>query len=243
MNALEKNRFTKAWAQFGRSLPRPRAVLAISAHWYGAFSGVTAMAKPRTIHDFAGFPDPLRSFQYRAPGSPELAAEVAELVKPTQVHLDRDSWGLDHGTWSVLCHVFPNADIPVVQLSIDARRSFDQHMAVGAALEPLRRSGVLIVGSGNVVHNLSKLRWRETNAEFDWNRRFDRAARSAMAKDPSQVAALRQHPDYRLAVPTPDHFIPLLYIAGVASAAGTGGDVLVEGAQMGSLSMTSFVVR
>jgi 4,5-DOPA dioxygenase extradiol len=239
---LESNRFTKAWAKFGRSIPRPRAVLAISAHWYGAFSAVTAMAKPRTIHDFSGFPDALRRFQYRAPGSPELAAEVAELVKPTRVDLDADSWGFDHGTWSVLCHVFPQADIPVVQLSLDARRSFDQHAALGAALEPLRRRGVLIVGSGNVVHNLGKLSWRDADAEFDWNRRFDEAARQAMADDPTQVAGLQRHRDYRLAVPTPDHFIPLLYIAGVAIAAGTSGEVLVGGPQMGSLSMTSFVV-
>lgn len=242
-NALERNRFTKAWARLGTSLPRPRAVLVISAHWYGRFSAVTAMARPRTIHDFNGFPPPLSTFQYPAPGSPELAAEVAELVKPTRVNLDADSWGLDHGTWSVLCHVFPRADVPVVQLSIDAGLSFDQHVALGAALEPLRRRGVLILGSGNVVHNLRMVAWRDPDAEFDWNRRFDQAARTAMAKDPSAVAGLRVHRDYAMAVPTPDHFIPLLYVAGVAVAASASGDVLVSGPSMGSLSMTSFVVR
>jgi 4,5-DOPA dioxygenase extradiol len=199
------------------------------------------MDRLRTIHDFSGFPDALRRFQYRAAGSPELAAEVAEVVKPTRVDLDAQSWGLDHGTWSVLCHVFPNADVPVVQLSLDARRSFDEHVALGAALESLRHGGVLIVGSGNVVHNLGLLRWRD--AEFDWNRRFDEAAREVMAHDPSAAAALRQHRDYRLAVPTPDHFLPLLYVAGVASVARSAGEVLVGGTQMGSLSMTSFVVR
>lgn len=242
-NALERNRFTKAWARLGASIPRPRAVLAISAHWYGGFSAVTAMKRPRTIHDFSGFPPPLSTFQYSAPGSPDLAAEVAELVKPTRVDLDADSWGLDHGTWSVLCHVFPRADVPVVQLSIDARRSVDEHLALGAALEPLRRRGVLILGSGNVVHNLRALSWREPDAEFDWNRRFDQASRTAMAEDPVTVAGLRSHRDYAMSVPTPDHFIPLLYVAGVAVAAGASGEVLVGGPSMGSLSMTSFVVR
>lgn len=243
MNALERNRFTKAWADFGRSIPRPRAVLAISAHWYGPFTSVTAMTRPRTIHDFSGFPEPLRTFQYPASGAPDVAAEVAEVVKPTKVRLDDTSWGLDHGTWSVLCHVFPDAEVPVVQLSIDARRSGDQHLALGAALEPLRRRGVLIVGSGNVVHNLRALRWQEPDAEFDWNRRFDRAAREAMANEPSTVPGLASHPDYAPSVPTPDHFLPLLYVAGVASAAAARGEVLVAGPQMGSLSMTSFVVR
>ena len=243
MNALEHNRFTRAWADIGRSLPRPRAVLVISAHWYGAFSAVTAMARPRTIHDFFGFPETLSTFQYPAPGSPELAAEVAELVQPTRVGLDHDAWGLDHGTWSVLCHVFPDADVPVVQLSIDAGRSFDEHVALGAALEPLRHRGVMIVGSGNVVHNLRALNWGDPESEFDWNRRFDQAARTAMANDPAAVAALRSHPDYAMAVPTPDHFIPLLYVAGVAVAAGVPGEVLVSGPEMGSLSMTSYVVR
>jgi len=243
MNALERNRFTKAWARFGTSIPRPRAVLVISAHWYGRFSAVTAMARPRTIHDFNGFPPPLSTFQYPAAGSPDLAAEVAELVKPTRVDQDADSWGLDHGTWSVLCHVFPRADVPVVQLSIDARRSAEEHLELGAALEPLRRRGVLILGSGNVVHNLRMVTWRDPDAEFDWNRRFDQAARTAMAKDPSAVASMRSHRDYAMSVPTPDHFIPLLYVAGVAVAAGASGEVLVSGSSMGSLSMTSFVVR
>ena len=243
MNALERNRFTKAWADFGRSIPRPRAVLAISAHWYGAFTSVTAMTRPRTIHDFSGFPEPLRTFRYPAPGAPDVAAEVAEVVKPTKVRQDRDSWGLDHGTWSVLCHVFPRADVPVVQLSLDARLGVDQHLALGAALAPLRRRGVMIVGSGNVVHNLRALRWSEPGAEFDWNRRFDRAAREAMANEPSAVPGLVSHPDYARSAPTPDHFLPLLYVAGVASATATQGEVLVGGPQMGSLSMTSFVVR
>jgi len=168
---------------------------------------------------------------------------VAELVKPTRVDQDADSWGLDHGTWSVLCHVFPRADVPVVQLSIDARRSAEEHLELGAALEPLRRRGVLILGSGNVVHNLRMVTWRDPDAEFDWNRRFDRAAREAMANEPSTVPGLVSHPDFALSVPTPDHFLPLLYVAGVASAAGSQGRVVVGGPQMGSLSMTSFVVR
>lgn len=240
MNALEHNRFTTAWYDLGRSVPRPRAILAISAHWYGMFSAVTAMAMPRTIHDFFGFPEELSAVRYPAPGAPDVAGEVADIVKPTWVGLDHDSWGLDHGTWSVLCHMFPEADVPVVQLSIDASRSFDEHLAVGAALEPLRHDGVLIVASGNVVHNLRALRWGEPDTEFDWNRRFDTDARHLMASEPSLVAGLATHGDYSLAAPTPEHFIPLLYTAGVAAAAGTTADVVVGGPQMGSLSMTTF---
>ena len=241
MNALEHNRFTQAWHDLGRSLPRPRAILVISAHWYGMFSAVTAMASPRTIHDFFGFPSELSAVTYPAPGSPDVAAEVAELVKPTWVGLDHDAWGLDHGTWSVLCHMFPDASVPVVQLSIDAGRSFDEHLALGSALEPLRRTGVLIVASGNVVHNLRALRWGEPDAEFEWNRRFDRDVRELMASDPASVAGLDSHPDYLAAAPTPEHLIPLLYTSGVAAAAGTTADVVVGGPQMGSLSMTTFV--
>lgn len=240
MNALEHNRFTEAWNALGRSVPRPRAILAISAHWYGMFSAVTAMATPRTIHDFFGFPEQLGAVRYPAPGAPDVAAEVAEVVKPTWVGLDHDAWGLDHGTWSVLCHMFPEADVPVVQLSIDAGRTFDEHLALGAALEPLRHRGVMIVASGNVVHNLRALRWGEPDAEFDWNCRFDTDVRALMMSDPSQVAGLSAHADYALAAPTPEHFIPLLYTAGVAAAAGTTAEVVVGGPQMGSLSMTTF---
>lgn len=242
MNALEKNRYSNAWTVFGRTVPRPRAILVVSAHWYVQVTAVTAMPRPRTIHDFYGFPQPLFEVQYPAPGSPELAEEVADLVKPTRVGLDRDSWGIDHGTWSVLVHAFPEADVPVVQLSIHTLRDFDSHFELGARLAPLRERGVMIVGSGNIVHNLRALRWSEPELGFDWAHRFDDAAREVLTERPAGAAALRDHRDFAQSAPTPDHFIPMLYIAGLAGAAGRTLDVLVDGYAFGSLSMTSYTL-
>jgi 4,5-DOPA dioxygenase extradiol len=242
MNALDTNRYTAAWRAFGASVPRPRAILMVSAHWHVNVSAVTAMARPRTIHDFYGFPPALFEVQYPAPGDPLLAEEVAELVKPTALGLDRDSWGLDHGTWSVLVHAFPDADVPVVQLSIDARRDFDYHLELGAKLAPLRARGVLIVGSGNVVHNLRALQWSEPELGFDWARRFDEAARGLICERPGETARLQEHADYHKAVPTPDHFLPLLYFAGLAAEAGGRPEVLVDGYAMGSLSMVAYTL-
>lgn len=242
MNALERNRYSTAWANFGRAVAKPRAILVVSAHWYGNFTAVTAMAQPRTIHDFFGFPQSLFDVDYPAPGSPEVAQEVAEVVKPTRVGLDRDSWGLDHGTWSVLVHAFPEANIPVVQLSIDARRDFQAHVELGASLAPLRERGVMIVGSGNVVHNLRALSWAEPELGFDWTRRFDEAAKGVLTEKPAEAASLKQHADYAQSSPTPDHFIPLLYIAGLAGAANLPLQTLVEGYAFGSLSMASYTL-
>lgn len=240
MNTLERNGTTELWRKMGRALPRPRAILCISAHWFIGATAVTAMARPRTIHDFYGFPQPLFDFQYPAPGLPELAAEVAEVAKPHWVGADHDQWGLDHGTWSVLAHLFPDADVPVVQLSINALKPMQDHVELGAKLAPLRDKGVLILSSGNVVHNLRRIQWDKTEEGEDWARRFDEAARTLMADKPEDVLRLIEHPDYSQAVPTPDHFIPLLFTAGLAAAEGSSAEPWVTGYAMGSLSMTSY---
>src|SRR6476620_1829528 len=184
MNAVETNRYTRAWHAFGRAVPRPRAILVVSAHWYINATAVTAMPRPRTIHDFYGFPQELFDVQYPAPGLPELAAEIKDVVHPTWVGADVDSWGIDHGTWSVLVHAFPDASVPVVQLSINAEKPLDYHLELGAKLAPLRDRGVLVVASGNIVHNLRSMNWRTADEGFDWAERFDDAARAQMLHGP-----------------------------------------------------------
>ncbi|CAA9320959.1 MAG: FIG074102: hypothetical protein [uncultured Nocardioidaceae bacterium] len=243
MNALEVNRYTSAWKAFGEAVPRPRAILVVSAHWYINATAVTAMPRPRTIHDFYGFPSELFDVQYPAPGLPEMAAEVSDIVHPTWVGADVDSWGIDHGTWSVLVHAFPDASIPVVQLSINAEKPLDYHLELGAKLAPLRERGVLIVTSGNVVHNLGGMDWALADDGFDWAQRFDEEAKGRMLTDPTEFATLDAHRDFGHAVPTPDHFIPALYLAGLAGAARSPDtDVLVDGYAYGSLSMTAYTL-
>jgi 4,5-DOPA dioxygenase extradiol len=241
MNTLSTNRFTSAWRELGRRMPRPRAVLVVSAHWYIAATAVTAMPKPRTIHDFYGFPPELFAFQYPAPGAPDVAGEVAEVVKPTWVGLDHDQWGLDHGTWSVLAHLYPDADVPVVQLSINALKPLEYHVELGARLAPLRERGIAIVASGNVVHNLRLIDWSRVDDGFDWAQRFDDAVHAQLARDAGGILALAEHRDYALAVPTPDHFVPLLYVAGLATAA-EPAHAVVRGYSLGSLSMTCYAL-
>lgn len=243
MNTLEVNRYTKAWRSFGESIPKPRAILAISAHWYINATAVTAMTTPRTIHDFYGFPRELFEVQYPAPGSPELAEEIADLVQPKHVGLDRDSWGLDHGTWSVLAHAFPDADIPVVQLSIHALRDFDSHFELGARLAPLRERGVLIVGSGNVVHNLRALEWKQPDLAFDWAQRLGETVRETVVENPANLPSIQGSEDYLRGHPTPEHFIPLLYLAGLADAAQSRLDPLIDGYAYGSLSMACYTLE
>jgi 4,5-DOPA dioxygenase extradiol len=238
MNALAENSYTAAWRRIGEQMPRPKAILAVSAHWYVPLTGVTISTAPRTIHDFGGFPRELYQVQYPAPGDPELARCVQELLKPLPVQLD-DTWGLDHGTWSVLRHVYPAADIPIVQLSIDETQPAAFHFELGRKLAQLRAEGVLIVGSGNLVHNLHTYAWGGRRPEpFDWAVRFESEARTMMLAGEHQPLI-----DYEklgreavLSIPTPDHYLPLLYVL----AARQQKDAVafpVEGVDGGSISM------
>lgn len=240
MNALASNSYTEAWAAIARELPRPRAILCISAHWYVPETALTAMKLPRTIHDFGGFPRELYEVEYTAPGSPELAARAKELLAPNDVGMD-ERWGLDHGTWSVLVHAFPNADIPVVQLSIDETKGAAFHYDLAGKLAPLRDEGVLVIGSGNLVHNLHTYAWGRHGVEpFDWAIRFEEKARELMLAG-GHVPLIEYETlgrDAMLSAPTPDHYLPLLYILALQR---DGDEVTfpVGGFDGGSISMTS----
>lgn len=243
LNALQRNSYTEAWAAIAGSLPRPNAILAISAHWYLPETSVTAMAAPRTIHDFGGFPRELYEVEYPAPGAPLLAQRVQSLLTPVSVGLDH-KWGLDHGTWSVLCHAFPEADVPVVQLSIDETQPPAFHYEVGRRLAPLREEGVLVIGSGNLVHNLHTYAWgRHPIEPFDWAVRFEKSVRDLLnAGDHDPLIAYESlGPDAKLSVPTPDHYLPLLYVISLQAK----GEVIsfpVAGVDGGSISMLTVQV-
>jgi 4,5-DOPA dioxygenase extradiol len=243
MNALAHNAYTEAWAGLGRSIPRPNSILCISAHWFVPETGITVTTAPRTIHDFGGFPRDLYQLQYPAPGDPELARRVQTLLAPVPVRLD-ESWGLDHGTWSVLCHVYPKADVPVVQLSIDERQPPAFHYELGRRLAPLRDEGVLIVGSGNLVHNLRAYSWgRQPAAPFDWAIRFEQQVREMLTAGEQKplIDYEKLGRDALLSIPTPDHYLPLLYVV-AAQQQREKVSFPVEGVDGGSVSMLSVQV-
>jgi 4,5-DOPA dioxygenase extradiol len=240
MNAVSNNAYTDTWRRIGEQTPRPKAILSISAHWYVSETGVTVSTAPRTIHDFGGFPQELYQVQYTAPGDPALARRVQQLLAPINVKLD-NSWGLDHGTWSVLRHVYPAADIPVVQLSIDETKPAPFHFEIGKRLAPLRDEGVLIIGSGNLVHNLHTYAWgRRPRDPYDWAVRFERVARDMMLAGEYEPLVnydmLGQ--DAALSIPTPDHYLPLLYVLAARQSNENIG-FPVEGVDGGSISMLS----
>jgi 4,5-DOPA dioxygenase extradiol len=239
MNALQDNAYTQAWTAFGADIPRPKAILAISAHWYLPATLVTAMDAPRTIHDFGGFPAELDRARYPAPGDPELARRV-QALDPLTVGKDL-LWGLDHGTWAVLCHVYPQADIPIVQLSIDESQPPAFHYELGRRLAPLRDEGILIVGSGNLVHNLHAYAWgRHAVEPFDWAVRFEDRVRRALREgdDLALIDYEALGSDALLSVPTPEHYLPLLYVLGTRKP-GERISFPVEGVDGGSISMLS----
>lgn len=245
MNALEANRWSEGFRSLRKLLARPRAILAVSAHWVTRGTHLTSDEKPATIHDFGGFPAPLYEIQYPAPGDPALAERVSDLLAGYDAGL-RSDWGLDHGTWSVLLHTFPEADVPVVQLSIDGNLPNADHLDLGAALSPLRDEGVLVMGSGNIVHNLRDAFGQMRRGHYAtpiWATAFDGAVADALARrDHAFLAHALDGEEGRLAHPTSDHYLPLLYVAG---AAGPSGEVSfpITGFDMGSLSMRAVLMH
>lgn len=237
MNAIEDNRISRTWAQIGKALPRPSGILVISAHWETNGVRVTATDKPETIHDFYGFPGELYEVEYPAPGSPELAAEVRNILKPGRILADHDR-GLDHGSWSVLCHMYKNADIPVIQLSLNRNQPPEYHYNLGKRLKILREQGILIIGSGNIVHNLPMMIWQER--AYDWAVEFDKLVMHLIETGAhSKLIDYKQLPDSQLAIPTNEHYLPLLYILGAKESddpVQSYNDVLT----LGSVSMRSF---
>lgn len=240
MNALSQNEWTESWARTGREIPKPKAVLCVSAHWYIPETAVTAMPDPRTIHDFGGFPQELFEVQYNTPGSPELAGRIQKLLAPVDVRGDT-RWGLDHGTWSVLRHVYPEADVPIVQLSIDETQPAAFHYELAKNLQPLRDEGVLICGSGNLVHNLHAYSWgTHTPEPLDWALRFETAARELILNNDHEPLVNYESlgKDALLSAPTPEHYLPLLYILALRRE-NEKASFPVEGFDGGSISMLS----
>ncbi|QQG28841.1 4,5-DOPA dioxygenase extradiol [Pectobacterium carotovorum] len=243
MNVLENNVYTQAWQRLGETLPRPKAIIAVSAHWYTRGTAVTAMENPRTIHDFGGFPQALFDTQYPALGSPELAARIQQVLAPYPVTADKSQWGLDHGSWGVLIKMYPDADIPVVQLSVDGTQPAAYHYELGRKLAALRDEGFMIVASGNVVHNLRMVKWDGDAEPYPWAISFNQFVRDNLAYqgDYHPLVNFMQHDGAALSNPTPDHYFPLLYVLGSWDGK-EAISIPVDGLEMGSLSMLSVQV-
>jgi 4,5-DOPA dioxygenase extradiol len=241
MNALQDNRYTAAWQALAAAMPKPKAILAVSAHWITHGTAVAATTAPETIHDFGGFPQGLFDLRYPAPGDPALAQQVRELLAPIDVQMDH-AWGLDHGAWSVLIKAFPQADIPVLQLSIDGGQSNAFHVEIGRKLSVLREAGVLIIGTGNVVHNL-RMMTRGDAPAYDWAVRFNDRVRDCLLRN--DVEQLIDYPqwgrDAQWSAPTPEHFSPLLYVIG-ARRDDERISIAVDGIEAGAISMLTAVV-
>ena len=242
MNAIMDNEFSRGWRTVGESLARPRAVLCVSAHWETSGTYVTAMEKPQTIHDFGGFPSQLYDVQYPAPGNPALARETKRTVSKTTVELDHQ-WGLDHGCWSVIKHLFPEADVPVVQMSLDYTKRARWHYELARELAPLRKKGVLIVGSGNVVHNLRMADWDEKGG-FDWALEANERIKKFVSTNDHQplIDYRSQGRELELAVPTPEHYFPLLYVLALKEEK-ESVSFFNDKAEWGSISMTSLKIE
>ena len=241
MNALKQNRFTDTLLSIGKKIKTPRAILCISAHWLTAGTWVTHMEKPKTIYDFYGFPDELYQVKYSAIGSPEIAEMIQSLIQNPQIKLDDSSWGLDHGAWTILCKMYPDAQIPVLQLSIDMSEPANFHYHLGQELKRLREKGVLIIGSGNVVHNLRRVEWEMVDQGLDWAIEFNEWVKSHLKSKEfiPLVESYNQKASGQLSVPTPDHYLPMLYVIGAVMPE----DQLTieyEGYDLGSLSMLCF---
>jgi 4,5-DOPA dioxygenase extradiol len=242
MNAIEENLFVKGWRDVAHAIPTPEAILCISAHWETEGTLVTAMKNPRTIHDFGGFPQKLYEVQYPAPGSPELAGITRKLVKSVDVYPD-ENWGLDHGCWSVVMKMYPDADIPVVQLSLDLTRPGKYHYRLAKELKDLRKMGILIIGSGNIVHNLRKIDWNNPSGGFDWaeeaNAGFKKMIQNGEYDKLTDTAGMSSA--YQMAVPTPEHYNPLLYVLGLKED-NEEVEFFNDEIVMGSISMTSIKI-
>ena len=246
MNAIEENEFVTGWRNIGKTLPKPQAILCVSAHWETRGTLVTAMEKPITIHDFGGFPQALFEVQYPAPGSPELAKETQQIIKTTQVGLD-EKWGLDHGAWSVINRLYPDADVPVIEMSLDYYQAPQYHYDLAKELASLRRKGVLIIGSGNMVHNLGLAAWNKLNAGeygYDWAIEANEKMKQFILNGDHQqlINYKSQGKAFDLAIPSPEHYLPLLYALALKEES---EKVIVfnDKAIAGSLSMTCFKIE